>query len=52
MYKKFGLFINGKWQQSANKCTNDVINQATEEVLEKASKATSQGTWVEAFSQS
>ncbi len=39
MYSKFGQFINGKWQQSENKETYDVINPATEEVIGKASKA-------------
>ncbi len=39
MYSKFGQFIDGKWQASANKETYDVINPATEEVLGKASKA-------------
>jgi len=41
MYKKFGQFIDGKWQQAENKETYDVINPATEEVIGKASKATS-----------
>ena len=41
MYSKFGQFINGKWQQSTNKETYDVINPATEEVIGKASKASS-----------
>ena len=39
MYSKFGQFIDGKWQSSANKETYDVINPATEEVIGKASKA-------------
>ena len=41
MYSKFGQFINGKWQQSKNEETYDVINPATEEVIGKASKASS-----------
>ena len=41
MYSKFGQFIDGKWQQSTNKETYDVINPATEEVIGKASKASS-----------
>jgi len=41
MYEKFGQFINGKWQQSSDKGTYEVINPATEEVIGKASKATS-----------
>ena len=41
MYSKFGQFIDGKWQQSSNKETYDVINPATEEVIGKASKASS-----------
>ena len=30
MYSKFGQFIDGKWQASADKGTYDVINPATE----------------------
>ena len=41
MYSKFGQFINGKWQASTNKETYDVINPATEEIIGKASKASS-----------
>ena len=41
MYNKFGQFIDGKWQPSSNKETYDVINPATEEVIGKASKASS-----------
>ena len=33
-------FIDGKWQQSSDKATYEVINPATEEVLGQASKAT------------
>jgi len=39
MYSKFGQFIEGKWQISANKEAYDVINPATEEIIGKASKA-------------
>jgi len=39
MYSKFGQFIDGKWQPSTNKETYDVINPATEEIIGKASKA-------------
>ena len=39
MYSKFGQFIDGKWQQSHNNETYDVINPATEELVGKASKA-------------
>ena len=42
MYEKFGQFFDGKWQQSSDKGTYEVINPATEEVLGKASKATPQ----------
>ncbi len=42
MYSKFGQFINGKWQQSVKKETYDVINPATEEVIGKASKASTE----------
>jgi len=41
MYNKFGQFIDGKWQLSSNKETYDVINPATEEIIGKASKASS-----------
>jgi len=41
MYSKFGQFIEGKWQQSKKNETYDVINPATEEVIGKASKASS-----------
>ena len=41
MYSKFGQFIDGKWQPSADNATYDVINPATEEVIGKASKASS-----------
>ena len=40
MYEKFGQFINGKWQQSSDKSTYEVINPANEEVIGHASKAT------------
>ena len=40
MYEKFGQFINGKWQQSSDKSTYEVINPANEEVIGYASKAT------------
>ena len=39
MYSKFGQFINGKWQSSAQKETYPVINPATEEIIGHASKA-------------
>ena len=42
MYEKLGQFIDGKWQQSSDKGTYDVINPATEEIIGQASKATSQ----------
>jgi|TARA_B100000809_G_scaffold61195_1_gene57818 succinate-semialdehyde dehydrogenase/glutarate-semialdehyde dehydrogenase len=41
MYSKFGQFIDGKWQQAEKNQTYDVINPATEEVIGKASKASS-----------
>ena len=41
MYEKFGQFIHGKWLQAEKKETYDVINPATEEVIGKASKASS-----------
>ena len=41
MYSKFGQFIDGNWQQSEKNETYDVINPATEELIGKASKASS-----------
>ena len=41
MYEKLGQFIDGRWQQSSDKGTYEVINPATEEVIGHASKATS-----------
>ncbi|MFL2883208.1 MAG: NAD-dependent succinate-semialdehyde dehydrogenase [Pelagibacteraceae bacterium] len=41
MYKKFGQYIDGKWQDSSDGGSYEVINPATEEVLGNASKATS-----------
>jgi len=41
MYSRFGQFIDGKWQQSEKKETYDVINPVNEEVIGKASKASS-----------
>ena len=41
MYEKFGQFINGKWQSSSSNETYEVINPATEEIIGKASKASS-----------
>ena len=41
MYEKFGQFIDGKWQQSSDKGTYEVINPANEEIIGLASKATS-----------
>ena len=41
MYSKYGQFIDGRWQESSNKETYDVINPATEEIIGKASKASS-----------
>ena len=40
MYSKFGQFIDGKWQQSSDKQTYEVINPANEEIIGHASKAT------------
>ena len=49
MYSKFGQFINGKWQQSEKKETYDVINPVNEEVIGKASKASSADVALDAF---
>ena len=40
MYEKFGQFIDGKWLESSDQGTYEVINPATEEVIGNASKAT------------
>ena len=40
MYKKFGQFIDGKWQPSEKNETYEVINPANEEIIGHASKAT------------
>ena len=42
MYSKFGQFIDGKWQQSSDKQTYEVINPANEEIIGHASKANSE----------
>ena len=42
MYDKFGQFIDGKWQKSSNGKTYNVLNPANEEVIGKASEATSE----------
>ena len=42
MYSKFGQFIDGKWQESSDKETYEVINPANEETIGHASKATSE----------
>ena len=42
MYSRFGQFIDGKWQQSQSNETYDVINPATEELIGKASKASTE----------
>ena len=42
MYEKFGQFIDGKWSQSSDKSTYEVINPANEEVIGHASKATAE----------
>ena len=42
MYEKFGQFIDGKWCQSSDKSTYEVINPANEEIIGHASKATTQ----------
>ncbi len=41
MYSKFGQFIDGKWQQAEKGETYEVVNPATEEIIGKASKASS-----------
>jgi succinate-semialdehyde dehydrogenase / glutarate-semialdehyde dehydrogenase len=41
MYQRFGQFIDGRWQESSNGETYEVINPASEEVIGKVSKASS-----------
>ena len=41
MYSKFGQFIDGKWQQAEKGETYEVVNPATEEIIGRASKASS-----------
>ena len=41
MYENFGQFIDGKWVNAEKGETYEVINPATEEILGKASKASS-----------
>ena len=41
MYSKFGQFIDGKWQQAEKGETYEVVNPASEEIIGKASKASS-----------
>ena len=42
MYEKYGQFIDGKWHKSSSGETYEVINPANEEIIGKASKASSQ----------
>jgi len=42
MYRSFGQFIDGKWQHGNNNETYDVINPATEEIIGKPSKASTE----------
>ena len=39
MYEKYGQFIDGKWCQSSDKSTYEVINPANEEKLADVAKA-------------
>ena len=41
MYEKYGQFTDGKWHKSSTGETYEVINPATEEIIGKASKASS-----------
>ena len=41
MYEKYGQFIDGKWHKSSTGETYEVINPANEEIIGKASKASS-----------
>ncbi len=42
MYEKYGQFIEGKWHKSSTGETYEVINPANEEIIGKASKASSE----------
>ena len=42
MYEKYGQFIYGKWHKSSTGETYEVINPANEEIIGKASKASSE----------
>ncbi|MDA9731599.1 NAD-dependent succinate-semialdehyde dehydrogenase [Candidatus Pelagibacter sp.] len=42
MYEKYGQFIDGKWHKSSTSETYEVINPANEEIIGKASKASSE----------
>ena len=42
MYEKYGQFTDGKWHQSSNGETYEVLNPANEEIIGHASKASSQ----------
>ena len=42
MYEKYGQFIDGKWHKSSTGETYEVINPAYEEIIGKASKASSE----------
>ncbi len=42
MYEKYGQFIDGKWHKSSTNETYEVINPANEEIIGKASKASSE----------
>ena len=42
MYEKYGQFTDGKWHQSSNGETYEVLNPANEEIIGHASKASRQ----------
>ena len=42
MYEKYGQFIDGKWHKSSTGETYEVINPANEEIIGKASKASTE----------
>ena len=42
MYEKYGQFTDGKWHQSSNGETYEVLNPANEEIIGHASKASPQ----------
>ena len=47
MYEKYGQFTDGKWHQSTNGETYEVLNPANEEIIGHASKASPEDVEIE-----